>query len=413
GSGGVAGAPRSRGYEIGLLLILTFANGVVALDRLTASFLTPYIVAELRLTNTQVGLLSSSLSLAVALSAFTLGRLADASGRRKPILIGATIVFSLGSALGGFASGFLFLLIARFALGLAEGPMVPVSQSVLADQSDPRRRGFNMGFMQMTGAFLIGGMAGPVIATQLADAYGWRAAFLLSIVPGLMLALLLALFVREKTPPRAQRVRQPLALGGTLAALWRVRNIRLIVTVSVLFSAWLMVQNAFLAIYFTEVKGLSPTTAGWVLSMGGIAGVVGGILFPALSDRLGRKTVLAGGCFAGVFAPVALILLPASPVLLGAAILFGWLVLGIAPLYCGVVPSESVPPALMTSAIGLSMGMAELLGGVVAPFFAGRLADFFGLEAILWLSAAFAIGAGLVSLMLTETAPARTGAATP
>lgn len=400
-------ATRSRSYEIGLLLLLTLSNGVVALDRLIASFVSPYIVADLGLTNTQVGLLAGALSGAIAISAFTLGRVADVIGRRKLILIVCTIAFSIGSAAGGFASGFAFLLASRFALGIAEGPMVPVAQAVLAEESDPARRGFNMGFMQMTGAFLLGGMAGPVIATQVAENYGWRSAFFLSALPGVILALLLAAFMRESRPARAAGDRPPLALASALAELLRIRNMRLILAVAVLFTAWLIVQNTFLALFLTREKHLAPTTAGWIISMGGIAGVVGGIALPLLSDRIGRKPVLVGSCLFGVLPPIALMLLPAQPVALGLAILIGWLTLGMAPLYCAVVPSESVPPALTTSAIGLAMGSAELFGGVAAPAIAGRAADAWGLGATLWLCALFSLAAAAFSLMLKETAPSR------
>ena len=113
-------APRAdRRYELGLLVLLSFANGVVALDRLTGLYLSPYIVAELGLTNTQLGLLGGALSLAVALSSVWVGRVADATGRRKSILIVCTIIFSLGSAGGGLAAGFALLFAARFLLGLA------------------------------------------------------------------------------------------------------------------------------------------------------------------------------------------------------------------------------------------------------------------------------------------------------
>jgi sugar phosphate permease len=146
---------------------------------------------------------------------------------------------------------------------------------------------------------------------------------------------------------------------------------------------------------------------GWVLGMGGIAGVAGGLALPALSDRFGRRPVAAIGAFAGIAAPLAVLLLPPSPILLAVAILLGWTVLGIAPLYCAVIPSESVPPALVTTAIGLSMGTAELLGGVVAPFIAGRAADGFGLSATLYLCIGCAVAAGLVCLRLEETMPLR------
>ncbi|WP_404711056.1 MFS transporter [Sphingomonas sp. MMS24-J13] len=397
-------ARPSRGYEIGLLILLTFANGVVGLDRLTASFLSPYIVADLKLTNTQLGLLGASLSLAIAVSAFLLGRVADRTGKRKTILVACTIVFSVGSALGGFASGFLFLFLARFALGLAEGPMVPVGQAMMADASAPARRGLNMGLMQMVGAFLLGAMIGPILATHIADAYGWRAAFFLSGVPGLLLALGLALYVRDTPKPAAREDRLPLL--ATIATLLRIRNMRIAIALAAVYSAWVMVQNVFLPVYLTQAKGLSSTTMGWVLGMCGLAGMAGGILLPGLSDRIGRRPVCAITCFASIGTPIALLLIPAgSAVPLALAILIGWIPIGIAPLYCAVIPSESVPPAMVTSAIGLAMGTDELLGGVVAPFAAGNAADAFGLAAPLWLCLGFAIIAGLLALMLEETAP--------
>jgi MFS family permease len=339
-----------------------------------------------------------------AASAFLIGRVADRTGKRKAILVTCTIIFSLGSAFGGLATGFGMLFLARFALGLAEGPMVPVGQAMMADASAPERRGFNMGLMQMAGAFLLGAMIGPVLVTHIADAYGWRTAFFLSGVPGLLLALGLAWHVRDTPRPPRQRD-MDLPVLATIGALLRIRNMRIAVALAAVFSAWVMVQNVFLPVYLTSVKGLAPATMGWVIGMCGLAGVIGGIALPGLSDRVGRKPVCAVACFAALGAPIALLLLPGQPVLLGLAILIGWLPIGIAPLYCAVIPSESVPPALVTSAIGLSMATAELLGGVVAPFFSGWAADAFGLGAPLWLCLGFALVSGLLALMLDETAP--------
>ncbi len=165
--------PRARSgtYEIGVLLLLTLANGVVAFDRLTVAYLSPYIVADLGLSNQQLGLLAAALSGAIALSAFFGGRLADQTGRRKLILIICTVIFSLGSGAGGLAMSFAVLFSARALLGLAEGPMVPISQTVIAQTSAPERRGVAMGFMQMVGAFGIAGILGPIVATQLAADY--------------------------------------------------------------------------------------------------------------------------------------------------------------------------------------------------------------------------------------------------
>jgi MFS family permease len=396
--------PRNRRYEIAVLL-LTLANGVVAFDRLTVAYLAPYIVADLGLSNTQLGWLSGALSGAIAISAFFGGRLADRSGRRKTILIICTLVFSIGSGAGGLALTFAALFAARAVLGIAEGPMVPVSQTVMAQTSAPERRGLAMGFMQMVGAFGIAGFLGPIVATQLAEDHGWRAAMFLSVLPGIVLALLLLFVLKPDQPAATRMTAASVSAGEALRQLLRIPNMRVALAVAALFTAWLVLQNTFLAVYLTQEKQLSPTTAGWVISLGGWAGIIGGIGLPFLSDRIGRRPVMIGGALAGVACPAALLLLPGDPVLLGGAILLGWIPLGIAPLYCATVPTESVSPALATTAVGLSMGTAELFGGVLLPPIAGSAADLFGLASVFYICIALALGAALAALFLTETAP--------
>lgn len=398
-------APRNRRYEITLLLVLTLANGVVAFDRLTVAYLAPYIVADLGISNAQLGLLAAALSGAIALSAFFGGRLADKTGKRKLILILCTILFSLGSGAGGFAMTFLALFAARFVLGVAEGPMVPISQTVIAEGSSPERRGLNMGFMQMVGAFGIAGVLGPIVATELADAYGWRTTLLLSILPGLLLALLMYAVLKPdpKTAPAVHA--ESGNVLADLARLLRIPNIRVALAVGATFTAWLVLQNTFLTVFLTQEKGLDPTLAGRVISMGGWAGIIGGIGLPFLSDRIGRKPVMVGAAFAGIFCPIALLLLPGDPVLLGGAILLGWIPLGIAPLFCATVPTESVNPALATTAVGLSMGTAELFGGVILPPVAGAVADSFSLTSVFLICIALALAACIAAMFLRETAP--------
>lgn len=401
----MAAGGRDRRRELAILALLTCANGVVALDRLTAAYLSPWLVKDLGLNNAQLGWMAGALSLAVAVSSFVIGRVADRTGKRRLILLVCTLVFSFGSAAGGLAAGFAMLLVTRFVLGFAEGPMVPVSMIVIADSSPPARRGMNMGIMQMVGAFLLGGFVGPLVATELAGVAGWRATFFVSMVPGLLLAAGIAWLVRD-VPPQPQEARSGSMLGalGTLVA---IPNMRLALTIAALFTSWLVLQNVFLPVYLTGVKGLDGVTMGRVLSMGGIAGILGGVALPALSDRIGRRPVCAAACFAGMIGPAALLLLPPDPWLLGGAILLGWLPLGIAPLYCAAIPTESVPPALATSAVGLSMGIAELVGGVVSPAIVGPAADAWGLGVPIWTCIGLAGAAGLVALMLRETAPAR------
>lgn len=402
-------APKNRRYEMGVLLLLTLANGVVAFDRLTVAYLSPYIVADLGITNGDLGLLAAALSGAIAITSFLGGRLADKTGRRKLILIVCTIVFSIGSGAGGFAATFAILFLARFLLGVAEGPIMPIAQTVMAETSAPERRGVSMGFMQMVGAFGIAGIAGPLVATQLADDYGWRITLFISVLPGLLLALGLLLFLKPDTKPDTEAPENRIGMMESIRQLLAIPNMRVSLAIAGMVTAWLVLQNTFLAVFLTDVKGLTPTTAGGVIAMGGVAGIIGGISLPFLSDRIGRKPVMIGASLAGILGPIALLTFPADPTWLSAAILIGWLPLGIAPLYCATIPTESVSPLLASSAVGLSMGTAELFGGVVVPPIAGVVADSFGLEWVFYICIGLALTAAAIALFLKETAPCIVG----
>ncbi|WEK45743.1 MAG: MFS transporter [Candidatus Andeanibacterium colombiense] len=407
-----AARPKSDlNYMLGLMLVLTLGNGIVGFDRQTVSFLAPFIVKDLGLNNTQIGSIAAALSLAIALSSFAGGQLADRTGRGKFVLVACTLLFSLLSGLSGFASSFMVLLLCRFALGATEGPIVPISQAMILKASSPKWRGFNMGFMQMVGAFGIAGFIGPVVATHLGESHGWRTAMFLSIIPGLIVAAMMVFLIKPDPKQRPIEAQPKGSLLADFGELLKIGNMHASLAIAGLVTAWLVLNSTFLVLFLTTEKGLAPTTAGWVIGMGGWGAFVGGILFPTISDRVGRKPVLVLGCLAAVIGPIAMLTLPADPVLLAGGVLVGWMPLGIAPLYCAAVPSESVCPGLVTTAVGLSMGFAELFGGVVVPPLAGRAADAFGLNAIFVICIGLALVAAFAALFLKETAPGKIGAA--
>jgi len=329
---------------------------------------------------------------------------ADRAGHRKTLLILATIAFSTCSFLSGLAASFTMLLGARLLMGVAEGGIMPISQSMVATQIEPQHRGLAMGVTQNFGSNLLGSFVAPVLLVSVAAAYGWRHAFFLAGAPGLIAALLLWRFVRD--PPPA-----PLPAGAaveklTMRAALGERNVWICALTGVLLVSYLVVCWAFMPLYLTQVRGFDPQTMGWLMGTLGISATVGAFAISALSDRIGRRPLMIAMPLIGVILPLGAMFFDGSVWVLAAIFFFGWGLNGVFPLFMATIPSESVDPLHTATVLGLCMGTGEVLGGVLAPFAAGIAADRAGLQAPLWMMVCLTLIGGVLALGLRETAPA-------
>ena len=109
--------------------------------------------------------------------------------------------------------------------------------------------------------------------------------------------------------------------------------------------------------------------------------------------------------FLGIILPLAAMFFTGSVWVLAVIFSFGWALTGIFPLFMAAVPSESVAPQHVTTAMALVMGVGEVLGGVFSPAIAGWAADAKGLAAPLWIMIGLCTAAGLLAFALRETAP--------
>jgi predicted MFS family arabinose efflux permease len=394
-------------YQVLLVTLLSLNFGILFFDRNALNFVMPFVKPDLGLTNLQVGLTASALSFAWAVAALFIGAAADRSGRRKAYLVGATIAFSLCSFLSGLATSFLMLLGARLLMGLADGGIAPISQSMTALAVSPERRGLAMGVMQNFGSNLLGSFAAPVLLVALATTYGWHKAFFVAGIPGLISAFLLWRFIREPAAvvPADAVTRPPLL--SRLREIFGHRNMVLCVLISILLVSYLVVCWAFMPLFLPQVRGYDKTTMSWLMGTLGISATVGSFVVPGISDFIGRKPVMIFTSFLGVILPLGALYYSGSAWMLATIFFFGWALTGIFPLFMGTVPSETVSRTHMTTAIALVMGSGEVLGGVLSPTLAGWAADAAGPSAPLWIMMGLCITAGLLALALHETAPAR------
>jgi len=403
GSGAAAGA-SSVGYQVGVVALLSITFGILFFDRNALGFLQPFVQPDLGLSNTQVGLLASVLSLTWAFAAFGIGVVSDRTGSRKRVLLLSTVAFSVCSVLSGLAGSFVTLLAARALMGIAEGGIMPIAQAIIASEVKPEHRGLAMGVTQNFGSNLLGSFVAPLALTGFATAFGWRHAFYLAGLPGLVAAVVLWRYLRE---PRVEAV-APIAAAGekmTLLQALEERNILICTVMSILLVSFLVVCWNFMPLYLTKVRGYDPQTESWLMSTLGISATVGAFAISALSDRIGRRPLMIAMPFIGVVLPLGAMYFNGSAWILACFFFIGWGLNGIFPLFMATIPSESVDPKHRATVLGLCMGSGELIGGAVSPYLAGAAADHYGQQAPLWLMLGVAVLAGICALGLRETAP--------
>lgn len=397
-------------HENRAVVLLALAFGFVFFDRNALNFLTPLLVADLQLSNFEVGMLSSGLSLTWAISGFLLGMVADATGKRRVFLIATVFIFSLCSFVSGMAVSFLTLLACRMAMGLAEGPILPISQSMMMAESSDKRRGLNMGILQTLGAALIGGFAAPLFLVAIGESQGWRVAFCVAGVPGIVLSLLMMKWLRE--PPSLNNPSRVSTSSSRPPVLWMLkqRNMWLCVLISCCMVAWMVLGWTFLPLYYTKVRQLSGGQMSLVMAALGVAAALfGAFVGPGLSDRIGRKPVVIVLCLLGALTPLSAVYFEGSFPMLVALAFLGWAGAGAMPLVMATIPAETLPVRYVATAIGLTQGIGEIIGGVFAPVIAGRLADQQSLVAPMQIEAGLAIAAAVLAVFLVESAPRRVG----
>lgn len=413
---------NSPGYQFLLVFLLSLNFGIVFFDRQALNALMPFVQPELGLSQTQIGLLAGGLSFSWAIAAFFVGKLSDTLGKRKLLLVIATIAFSLCSFLSGIATSFLFLFGARLLMGAAEGGVMPISHAMVASEVNPARRGLAQGVAQNLGSNLLGSFLAPVVLVWFATMYSWREAFYLAAVPGLISAALIWLMLREPEPmakaaPAIDDSGKAVDDGGdiTIRQALKNRNMWICVVVGVLMVGHFVTTWAFMPLYLTEVKGLDPETMSWVMGTLGIAAAIYSFSIAGLSDVIGRKPVMVALPFLSVIGPLGAMYVEGVGAL--AAIFFiGWAVNGVFPIFMATIPSETFAQRHHATVLGLAMGSCEVLGGVFGPPIGGMLNDAFGMQAFLWMLVVLGIISGFVALGLKETAPAvlaRRGQAAP
>ena len=249
---------EGRHYRYYVIAILTIGGVLNIADRLILSILLEDIKAEFAFTDTQIGLITG---LAFTVFYVTFGIpiawLADRKNR-KTIVALSIATWSLMTALCGVATGFWSLFIARMGVGVGESGSGPAGLSLLSDYFRKHELGRAMGVTTLGAT--IGTATGLMVGGYFADLLGWRMAFVALGVPGIVLAIIVYLTVRE--PKRGQFY--PDAVPAQKSESWREARASWLVTLASLLKNRLYV-GVTLAYAFMIVIGYGFAT--WLASI--------------------------------------------------------------------------------------------------------------------------------------------------
>ena len=375
-------ATSSRAYSSYVLVILSLVSFFNYADRMVLSVLLQPIKLEFGFTDTQLGLLSGlAFTLFYATLGLPLARLADRRSRIT-IIACAMVVWSTMTALCGAAQNFTHLLLARIGVGAGEAGCIPPSHSLLGDYFSKERRAFAIG-VHTAGGYL-GIMIGLLVAGYIAEHYGWRWTFVWLGLPGVVVALIAWLTVREP-------VRGCMETGFTspgksvkwqdaFAILFKRKTFRQIVMAYslALFATYGMMQ--WIPTFFVRSHGMSLAEIGRIYGLatgiGGLIGVLaGGLLAPKLIRRDPRWELwLPALCYASA-APLYLLVFIMPPDIALSTVFIANMIVALA-IGPGLSSIQSVAePHLRATAVAIVMFFSALLGQGGGPFLIGLISD--------------------------------------
>ena len=374
---------RYANYVLGVLFVVMMLN---FLDRQVISILAEPIKQDLELSDTQLGLMTGlSFALFYTTLAIPVAALADRWNRSWIIAI-AIAVWSLMTVLCGLATSFMQLFLARVGVGIGEAGSGPASHSLIADLFPPEKRAGALGIFGTAvpiGAFIAYAGGGWIV-----ENFDWRTAFFMAGLPGIIIALVMWLTVRDpRGKPKLKDVfkRNPdkPTLGEAVKELSKKPAYWHLVAAGVLVQFVSYGLASFYGGLFVRVHGIGYGELGWKLGVmvgisGGLGAYLGGRVGNYLDSRKPALSLLISGLVLVISAPGMIWAVYAGNANLGI-ILLAFPTFG-ATFYYG--PSFSAIQTLASDqtralAVAIYLLLAGIVGLGIGPVFVGILSDFF------------------------------------
>jgi predicted MFS family arabinose efflux permease len=347
------------------------------IDRILVAVLAEPIKTQFRISDFQLGLLGgpafaflySTLSLPIA-------RLADRTSRVN--IIAATVaLWSIFTSLCGVTTQYWQLLLARVGTGIGEAGCTPAAMSLVADYFPIRQRSTALA------TFIIGAPIGTLVAALtggwIAQAADWHLVFLALGMPGILLAIVFKMTVKE--PIRQGAGANDTSMFGAFRALLSKRAFAHTLMGSIVGGTTMLAFVQFLNAYFSRVRGLPPLVAsayfGLLAGIGiGVGTFLGGYLPDRLSARYPGALAIVGAVGMLACAPLYWLGLHAdNQLLMLALMLLASVCLGVfIPVICSLAQAMA-PSSMRATAVAMTLFSCQFFGGVFGPPLLGLLSD--------------------------------------
>ena len=396
----------SKAYTNYVFLLLWLLYFFDYIDRMVVVSLFPFLKADWGLTDAQCGAMVSAVYWAIILFSFPISILIDRWSRKKSIGIMA-VLWSLATAACAVTRNFGQLFAARAAIGIGEAGYAPGGTAMISALYPEKRRAFMVGIWNAS--IPLGMAAGIVIGGLIASRWGWRHAFGIVALPGLIVALLF-LFVRdyktvglEKTVDRRVAEKESSSATKKMTKMDIVRTFAatpsLILTyfgfAGMMFTSISM--STFLPTYFQRVQGFPMQKATLLASGIMLTSIIGSPLGGWIADTWMKKRVQARLLLPSVSALLtAVLFLTGFYLPTGGMVQYGiFLLAGIASIAWAssaiAVTQDVVHPGLRAVSYALCVITQNLLGSALGPIVTGAFSDRYGILTALKIASAMAL----------------------
>lgn len=363
-----------------LLFLVSFFN---YMDRYVLSVLLPSIKVDLQLSDTLLGAIGTAFTVSYVLLGIPLARIADRHSRKHVITASLTI-WSFMTAVCGLAQNFIQLAIARVLVGVGEAGATPPAHSLISDYFPVEKRAKAISIFS-TGA-PVGIMVGFILASWLAECYGWRIAFISMGIPGLLLAVIV--WFKLKEPPRGQsdqhlakQAKESPGFTQVLKTLMSSPAYMHICFATGLYTVvWLGVVS-WLPSYFIRSFDMSLTEVGFWLAMSlGISQLIGMLTGGTLTDIMIKRDVRwyawipALAMF--ISTPLFILVFMTNSAMLAAIALFPAFMIGVFQGPASFAAVQGLAHLRMRAmAVAIYLLITNLVGGTIGPLVTGWLSD--------------------------------------